>query len=124
MGYTGIFRFVDGYHPFYSDLESFIKAVPKYSLFNDRTIQKPRTTVLLVNGTDDEIFPIDNLFDELENGQPKAARTAKGKKHMGVPDTFGIILKYIYELLGIEANVVDHALHSFVYSSLEWPGHI
>ncbi|RMZ79235.1 hypothetical protein DV737_g3496, partial [Chaetothyriales sp. CBS 132003] len=91
----------------YSDLESFIEAAPKYSLLNDGTLQKPCTKVLLVNGTADEIFPIDDLFVALENGQPKEARMVKGKKHMGEPESFGIILKYIYGLLGIEGNVVD-----------------
>ncbi|RMD40729.1 hypothetical protein DV735_g4407, partial [Chaetothyriales sp. CBS 134920] len=91
----------------YSDLESFIKAAPKYSLLNDGTLDKPSTQILLVNGADDEVFPIDDLFVALENGQPKMARVINGRKHMGEPESFGIILEYIYQLLGIEANVAD-----------------
>jgi hypothetical protein len=34
-------------------------------------------------------------------------RFVKGKKHMGEPESFGIILKWIYGLLGIEGNVGD-----------------
>ena len=91
----------------YPDLESFIKDASKYSLLNDGTLQKPCTKMLLVNGNDDEIFPIDDMFVALENGMPKEARMVKGKKHMGEPDSFFIILKWIYALLGIEGNIMD-----------------
>jgi esterase/lipase len=91
----------------YKDLESFIKEAPKFSLLNDGTLAKPCTKVLLVNGNDDEIFPIDDMFVALENGQPKLARMVKGKKHMGEPDSFFIILKFIYGLFGIEGDIMD-----------------
>ena len=68
----------------YPDLESFIQDGQKYSLLNDGTLEKPCCKVLLVNGNDDEIFPIDDMFVALEHGQPKLARMVKGKKHMGV----------------------------------------
>jgi Esterase FrsA-like len=91
----------------YPDLESFIKEAPKFSLLNDGTLQKPCCKVLLVNGNDDEIFPIDDMFVALENGMPKLARMVKGKKHMGEPDSFFIILKWIYGLLGIQGDIMD-----------------
>ena len=91
----------------YPDLESFIKEAPKFSLLNDGTLQKPCCKVLLVNGNDDEIFPIDDMFVALENGMPKLARMVKGKKHMGEPDSFFIILKWIYGVLGIQGDIMD-----------------
>ncbi len=91
----------------YPDLESFIKEAPKFSLLNDGTLQKPCCKVLLVNGNDDEIFPIDDMFVALENGMPKLARMVKGKKHMGEPDGFFIILKWIYALLGLQGDIMD-----------------
>jgi pimeloyl-ACP methyl ester carboxylesterase len=91
----------------YPDLESFIKEAPKFSLLNDGTLQKPCCKVLLVNGNDDEIFPIDDMFVALENGMPKLARMVKGKKHMGEPDSFFIILKWIYGLLGLQGDIMD-----------------
>ena len=91
----------------YPDLESFIKEAHKFSLLNDGTLQKPCCKVLLVNGNDDEIFPIDDMFVALENGMPKLARMVKGKKHMGEPDSFFIILKWIYGLLGIQGDIMD-----------------
>ncbi|KAJ9624594.1 uncharacterized protein PV06_06408 [Exophiala oligosperma] len=91
----------------YPDLESFIKEAGKFSLLNDGTLEKPCTKVLLVNGNDDEIFPIDDMFVSLEHGQPKLARMVKGKKHMGEPDSFFIILKFIHSLLGLDGNFMD-----------------
>ena len=91
----------------YPDLESFIKEAPKFSLLNDGTLQKPCCKVLLVNGNDDQIFPIDDMFVALENGMPKLARMVKGKKHMGEPDSFFIILKWIYGLLGLQGDIMD-----------------
>lgn len=91
----------------YPDLESFIKEAPKFSLLNDGTLDKPCTTMLLVNGNDDEIFPIDDMFVALEHGLPKQARMVKDKKHMGEPDSFFIILKWIYAKLGLQGNIMD-----------------
>jgi hypothetical protein len=34
-------------------------------------------------------------------------RFVKGKKHMGEPESFTIILNWIYAILGLEGNVVD-----------------
>jgi hypothetical protein len=92
----------------YSDLESFIAESSKFSLLNDGTLAKPCTKMLLVNGNDDEIFPIDDMFVALENGMPKLARMVKGKKHMGEPDSFFIILKWIYGLLGVKRDIMEH----------------
>lgn len=91
----------------YPDLESFILEAGKFSLLNDGTLDKPCANMLLVNGNDDEIFPIDDMFVALENGQPKQARMVKGKKHMGEPDSFFIILKWIYALLGLKGDIFD-----------------
>ena len=90
-----------------NDLQAFIKDAHKFSLVNDGTLQKPCCTMLLVNGNDDEIFPIDDMFVALESGQPKLARMVKGKKHMGEPDSFFIILKWIYGQLGLQGDIMD-----------------
>ncbi|KAK0610711.1 yellowish-green 1-like protein [Bombardia bombarda] len=88
----------------YSDLESFIKEADKFSLLRDGTLEKDCCKVLLVNGNDDEIFPIDDMFVALEHGRPKEARMVKGKKHMGEPDSFFIILRWIHGLLGLDGD--------------------
>ncbi|KAK5938033.1 hypothetical protein PMZ80_009622 [Knufia obscura] len=91
----------------YKSLEDFIQDGAKYSMVNDGTLDKPCTRTLLVNGNDDEIFPIDDMFVALEHGMPKEARMVKGKKHMGEPDSFFIILKWIYAVLGLQGDIMD-----------------
>jgi pimeloyl-ACP methyl ester carboxylesterase len=92
----------------YADLESFIKEAHKFSLLEDGTLEKPCCKMLLVNGTDDEIFPIDDLFIALESGAPKLARLFKGKKHMGEPGSFMVILRWIHGLLGLDGDIMHH----------------
>ncbi|KAK4933846.1 hypothetical protein LTR66_015864 [Elasticomyces elasticus] len=91
----------------YKDLEDFIQNAQKFSLVNDGTLEKPCCRMLLVNGDMDEIFPIEDLWVALAHGQPKEARIVEGKKHMGEPDSFFIILKWIYALLGLPGDVMD-----------------
>ena len=93
----------------YADLESFVKEAGKFSLLNDGTLEKKECckNTLLVNGNDDEIFPIDDMFVALEHGQPKQARMVKGRKHMGEPESFVIILSWIYELFGLEGSPME-----------------
>jgi pimeloyl-ACP methyl ester carboxylesterase len=91
------------------DLETFKKeAMDKYSLVKDGTLDRPVCArLLLVNGFNDEIFPIDDYYECLLRGPPKEAKFIPGKKHMGEPDSFHIILRWIYNLFGIEGNPAD-----------------
>lgn len=90
------------------DVETFKKeAKSKFSLLEDGTLDMPECArLLLVNGTEDEIFPIDDYYVALQHGAPKEARFVKGIKHMGEPASFFIIIKWLYKLFGIEADVV------------------
>ncbi|KAF2147380.1 uncharacterized protein K452DRAFT_282385 [Aplosporella prunicola CBS 121167] len=89
-----------------TDVETFKKeASDKFSLLKDGTLDKPECArLLLVNGTEDEIFPIDDYYIALQHGAPKEARFVPNVKHMGEPESFFIILKWIYDLFGIKAN--------------------
>ena len=89
----------------YSDLEAFIKDAGKFSLLNDGTLQKKSCKVLLVNGKEDEIFPIEDLYVAIEHGSPKLARAVAGRKHMGEPEAFFVILEWIHDLLGLDGDV-------------------
>lgn len=91
----------------YADLEAFVREAHKFSLVEDGTLDRPCCgNVLLVNGTDDEIFPIDDMFVALERGMPKLARMVKGKKHMGEPESFHVILRWIHDLLGLDGDIM------------------
>ncbi|KAI1076743.1 yellowish-green 1-like protein [Whalleya microplaca] len=89
------------------DLETFKKeARDKYSLLSTGILDKPGCArLLLVNGTDDEIFPIDDYYLCLQHGDPKEARFVSGVKHMGEPTAFFVILKWIFNLLEIKGDV-------------------
>ena len=87
-----------------NDQEAFIKDAGKFSLLTDGTLAKPCTRLLLVNGNEDEIFPIEDMYVCLENGGVKEARFVKDTKHMGEPQSFGIILQWIYGVLGLEGR--------------------
>ncbi|KAF1931653.1 alpha/beta-hydrolase [Didymella exigua CBS 183.55] len=91
-----------------SDVETFKKeAKRKFSLLEDGTLDMPECArLLLVNGTEDEIFPIDDYYLALQHGAPKEARFVTGIKHMGEPVSFFIIITWLYKLFGVEADVV------------------
>ncbi|EME81192.1 uncharacterized protein MYCFIDRAFT_28051 [Pseudocercospora fijiensis CIRAD86] len=90
------------------DLEKFKKEAMKFSLLEDGTLDKPVCTkLLLVNGVNDEIFPIDDYYLALQHGPPKEVRFVADRKHMGEPESFFIILKWIYDLLGLQGNPAD-----------------
>jgi len=88
------------------DVEAFKReALVKFSLLNDGTLDKQTCArLLLVNGTEDEIFPIDDYYLALQHGPPKEARFVTGKKHMGEPDSFFIIIAWLYKLFGIDGH--------------------
>jgi hypothetical protein len=72
----------------------------------DGTLDKQECArLLLVNGTEDEIFPIDDYYLALQHGAPKEARFVEGIKHMGEPASFFIIIPWVYKLFGIKAEV-------------------
>jgi hypothetical protein len=83
------------------------EAAEKFSLLNDGTLDTPTCTrLLLVNGTEDEIFPIDDYYLALMHGGIKEVRFVQGEKHMGEPMSFFVILRWLYKLFDIEADPV------------------
>lgn len=92
------------------DLEKFKQeAMKKFSLLEDGTLDKPVCAkLLLVNGVNDEIFPIDDYYLALQRGAPKEARFIDGRKHMGEPESFFVILKWIYDLFGLDGSPQEH----------------
>jgi hypothetical protein len=83
------------------------EAGDKFSLLNDGTLDTPASTrLLLVNGTEDEIFPIDDYYLALMHGGVKEVRFVQGEKHMGEPMSFFVILRWLYKLFDIEADPV------------------
>ncbi|GAB7360783.1 hypothetical protein MBLNU230_g0770t1 [Neophaeotheca triangularis] len=92
-----------------NDLEAFKKEAMKFSLLEAGTLDSPECTrLLLVNGENDEIFPIDDYYLCLYHGAPKEAKFIAGKKHMGEPESFFVILPWLFKLFGIQSNPVEY----------------
>lgn len=91
------------------DLEGFKReGRDRFSLKEDGTLDRPCCeNVLIVNGTEDEIFPIEDMFVALQHGQPKLARMVQGKKHMGEPESFHLILRWIHSLLRLDGDYLS-----------------
>ncbi|ORX94749.1 Alpha/Beta hydrolase protein [Clohesyomyces aquaticus] len=91
-----------------NDIEKFkAEASDKFSLLKDGTLDRQECArLLLVNGTEDEIFPIDDYYLALQHGPVKEARFVPATKHMGEPMSFFIILKWLYKLFEIESDPV------------------
>ena len=59
----------------------------------------PSAPLLLVNGVDDSVFPIQDLYLLLEHGSPKSARFFAGEAHMGGPQAAEASLAWLVERL-------------------------
>ncbi|KAK3354478.1 Alpha/Beta hydrolase protein [Neurospora tetraspora] len=70
----------------YNSVEEFKAGVQKkFSLLENGILDKPSTRLLLVNGTQDGLMPIEDSMMLLEYGSPKEARFFTGALHMGYP---------------------------------------
>ncbi|KAI1288910.1 Alpha/Beta hydrolase protein [Xylaria venustula] len=89
-----------------TDFERFkTVARDRFSLLSNGILDSQKCArLLLVNGTEDEIFPIDDYYLCLQHGGPKEARFVGGSKHMGEPDSFVHILKWLFQLLDLPSD--------------------
>ncbi|KAI0427220.1 Alpha/Beta hydrolase protein [Xylaria sp. FL1042] len=82
------------------------EARDRFSLLSNGILDRQGCArLLLVNGTEDEIFPIDDYYLCLQRGDPKEVRFVGGTKHMGEPASFVIILQWLFKLLDISGDV-------------------
>jgi hypothetical protein len=58
----------------------------------------------LVNGTDDEVFPIDDLYLALQHGAAKEARFETGAMHMGGTLSYHTSIKWLLDLFEKDAD--------------------
>ncbi|KAI1364574.1 Alpha/Beta hydrolase protein [Xylaria arbuscula] len=90
-----------------TDFERFkSEARDRFSLLSSGMLDRKQCArLLLVNGMEDEIFPIDDYYLCLQHGPPKEVRFISGCKHMGEPASFVVILQWLFELLEIPGDV-------------------
>ncbi|KAI1765695.1 alpha/beta-hydrolase [Hypoxylon sp. FL1150] len=68
------------------DVQAYLEgAQKKFSLVETGIVQMPSTRLLLVNGTQDGLMPIEDSMLLFEYGSPKEARFFTGALHMGYP---------------------------------------
>lgn len=80
--------------------EYWVENSPRFSLLTQGVLGKPCAPLLLVNGTEDTIFPIEDMYLLLQHGDVKSARFYS-TGHMGTtPETLPTIVKWIREKLG------------------------
>jgi hypothetical protein len=81
--------------------EDWVEQSPKLSLVDQGVLDQPCSPLLLVNGTKDSIFPIEDMYLLFEHGDPKVGFFPP-VGHMGnTPRTPGVILDWVSAQLGV-----------------------
>jgi esterase FrsA len=78
--------------------EEWIEYAPKLSLLDLGILDQPCAPLLCVNGIDDSVFPIADIYLLLEHGGPKSARFYHGG-HMGGGNSQSVIVQWLKEKL-------------------------
>ncbi|MSP38226.1 MAG: alpha/beta hydrolase [Deltaproteobacteria bacterium] len=83
-----------------SSAEEWIEYAPKLSLLDRGLLDKPCAPLLCVNGVNDSVFPIADMYLLLEHGKPKSARFYAGG-HMGGGDSQSVIVQWLKQQLSM-----------------------
>jgi len=78
--------------------EEWIEYAPKLSLLEQGQLDQPCAPLLCVNGVNDSVFPIADMYLLLEHGNPKSARFYAGG-HMGGGNSQAVIVQWLKEKL-------------------------
>ncbi|CEL06550.1 Putative Conidial pigment biosynthesis protein Ayg1 (AFU_orthologue; AFUA_2G17550) [Aspergillus calidoustus] len=85
----------------YADPDEFRqKAQEKFSLIRTGIVDQPSCRLLLLNGMDDGVTPIEDCLVLFNHGSPKEARLYPGLPHMGYPDSLVAAYKWLDDVLG------------------------
>lgn len=79
-------------------------ALAKFSLLTNGILDQPSTRLLLINGTQDGLMPIEDSMLLFDHGSPKEARFFPGKLHMGYPFSNASVYPWIESVM---ASVKD-----------------
>ncbi|KAJ5908538.1 Heptaketide hydrolyase ayg1 [Penicillium taxi] len=84
----------------YANKEDFIEnAQKKFSLVETGIVDQPNCRLLLLNGVDDGVVPIEDSIVLLNHGGPKEGRFFEGLLHMGYPHSLPVAYKWLEEVL-------------------------
>jgi hypothetical protein len=73
---------------------------PRLSLLEQGVLDRAHAPLLLVNGVQDSVFPIRDMYLLLEHGGPKTARFFADQGHMGGSRATDIIISWLKRNLG------------------------
>jgi len=79
--------------------EEWLEYSPKLSLLDQGILHRPCAPLLCINGVNDSVFPIADMYLLLEHGNPKMARFYPGG-HMGGGNAQALIVTWLKERLG------------------------
>jgi pimeloyl-ACP methyl ester carboxylesterase len=71
----------------------------KFSLLDNNIVKGPSCRLLLLNGVDDGIVPIEDSLLLFNHGSPKEGRFVEKLAHMGYPDTLAVAYDWLENLL-------------------------
>lgn len=75
------------------------EAMSKFSLLDSGIFDMPSARLLLINGMEDSIFPIEDSFVPLRHGRVKDARFLENRAHVGNPGGDDIVYDWINEVI-------------------------
>jgi pimeloyl-ACP methyl ester carboxylesterase len=75
--------------------EDWLAMAPGLSLLEQGLLDRPCAPMLLVNGVQDSVFPIQDMHLLLEHGNPKSARFFANETHMGGPRATEVIVRWL-----------------------------
>lgn len=81
----------------YGSVEEYIDDKPqqKFSLLENGIFDLPCARLLLINGLEDTVFPIEDSFVALTRGKTKEVRLVAGRAHMGEPEAGPILFNWL-----------------------------
>ncbi|HEX8968640.1 MAG TPA: alpha/beta fold hydrolase [Chloroflexota bacterium] len=75
--------------------DDWLTIAPGLSLLNQGILDAPSAPLLLVNGVQDSIFPIQDMYVLLEHGTPKSARLFADEAHMGGSQAMEVVIDWL-----------------------------
>jgi len=84
----------------YDNVEDFVKnAQKKFSLVDTGVMDQDNCRLLMLNGVDDGVVPIEDSLVMFNHGGPKEGRFFEGLVHMGYPHSLPVAYKWLKEVL-------------------------
>jgi len=78
-----------------SSYSDWLTTAPRLSLLEQGVLDQPSAPLLLVNGVEDSVFPIQDMHLLLEHGNPKVARLFPSEGHMGGAQAVPVIIDWL-----------------------------